>query len=267
MINSSKSIKKASRKIFGENAVASILATCICLFVYFIIYIATAIFAFSSMEIVATILFLVCGVLFLGPIILGLIRFFNRTLINEKDNPISVFYYFTSKRKYLKSLSFILLFFGKILFRGVLLYLPAIFIWFFATDTFYSFFNLNIPFWSSNLQPFIIGINVIASVFFIFYIIKLYLAPCLFVIDENMDVDECFLMSKVISKKSSVDYIFMAFSFFGWIILSVLWVPLIFTVPYFLIAYLIHSRQAIYEYNSHVDTLQQNNIQQYYEGV
>ncbi len=267
MINSSKSIKKASLKIFGENAVALVFATCLCLFIYFIIYVSTAIFAFSSLHIVATLLFMAGNILILGPIILGLIRFFNRTLINEKDNPISVFYYFSNKKQYLKSLSFILTFFIKALFRGVLLYLPAIFIKILTTDAFYSFFNLNIPFWSSNLQPIIIGLNIVATVFFVFYIINLYLAPCLFVIDENIDIDECFLMSKIISKKSSVDFIFMAFSFIGWIILSILWVPLIFTVPYFLIAYIIHSRQAFYEYNSHVDTIEQNAVHQYYEGL
>ncbi len=267
MINSSKSIKKASLKIFGDNAVAFILATCICLFIYFIIYVATAVFAFSRLHIVATLLLIAGNILILFPIILGLIRFFNRTLINEKDNPISVFYYFSEKRLYLKSLSFILRFFAKAIIRAILLFLPAIFMKILTTDAFYSFFDLNIPFWSSNLQPIIIGLNIVASVFLVFYLINQYLAPCLFVIDESIDIDECFLMSKIISKKSSVDYIFMVFSFVGWIVLSVLWVPLLFTVPYFLIAYIIHSRQAFYEYNLHVENVEQSAVQQYYEGV
>lgn len=267
MTGSSKSTKKAALKVFGENAIALIFATCICLFAYFIIYVATGIFAFSSLQIVSVLLLLAGNLFFLLPLILGFIRFCNRAIIDQKDNPISVFYYFTNKTNYSKALFFILTFFAKTITRALLLYLPAIFVTILTTDAFYSLFNLDIPFWSSNLQPIIIGLNIIATVFFVFFLIKLYLAPCIFVIDENIDVDECFLMSKIISKKSSVDYIFLIFSFAIWIILSILWIPLIFTLPYIITAYLIHSRQAIFEYNAHVENLEQNINQKFYEGI
>lgn len=267
MTTTTKGIKKLSRNVFSENTVATLLATCICFFVYFIIYIASGIFAFSDLQIVAVVLALVGNILGLGPIILGLIRFLNRVLIDKKDNPISVFYYFTNKKLYKKSLSFIMTFLCKALFRGFSLYLPAIFVNLLTTDVFYSFFNLNIPFWTSNLQSIIGGLTIVATVLFILYLIRLYLAPALFVIDDNIDVDECFLMSKIVSKKSSVDYIFMVFSFFGWILLSVLWVPMLYTVPYFLYAYLTHARQTFFEYNSYLESLQKDDIHQYYEGV
>ena len=43
------------------------------------------------------------------------------------------------------------------------------------------------------------------------------------------------------------------FSFIGWIILSFLVIPLVFTLPYFLTSYAVHFRFAVAEYNKHVE--------------
>ena len=88
--------------------------------------------------------------------------------------------------------------------------------------------------------------------------LRFYIAPILFVADENMDVSETLHMSTVISRKSSLDFIYLISSFIGWILISVLVIPLIFTLPYILTSYAVHVRFAIAEYNKHIGNLNNN---------
>ena len=79
--------------------------------------------------------------------------------------------------------------------------------------------------------------------------LKYYLAPFLFVADEDMDVMEAIHKSTVLTRATAVDFLILVLSFLGWILLSVLVMPLIFTLPYMVMSYVVHSRFAVANYN------------------
>jgi uncharacterized membrane protein YccF (DUF307 family) len=70
-----------------------------------------------------------------------------------------------------------------------------------------------------------------------------------------MDVYEAIHKSTLLSRATSIDFLGLLLSFFGWILLSVTVIPLIFTLPYFLTSYMVHSRFAVANYNKVVSKM------------
>ena len=97
--------------------------------------------------------------------------------------------------------------------------------------------------------------------------LKYYLAPFLIVADENMEVGEAIHMSSTVSKNVMLDIIYLFLSFLGWIALSVLIIPLVFTMPYMLTSLSFHVRFAIAEYNKRVEKINQSDIPTFAAGI
>jgi uncharacterized membrane protein len=57
----------------------------------------------------------------------------------------------------------------------------------------------------------------------------------------------------MISKHSSGAFASLILSFFGWFLLSLFGIPLVYTLPYFLISYVVHCRFAIVNYNLNLE--------------
>ena len=96
---------------------------------------------------------------------------------------------------------------------------------------------------------------------------RYYIAPFLLIADEDMDAAEAIHMSDVISKSTMLDFIYLFFSLLGWIILSVLVIPIMFTLPYIITSVSVHTRFAIAEYNKRVDKQNSDTFPTYVAGI
>ncbi len=192
---------------------------------------------------------------FLFPVSLGCLRFFWRLIFECDDNPVSIFYYFSSKKLYRKTLKLLLSLIIKLLPLGCLLFLPSVIIWALSQNYLFELMKLPIPLWTRNLTYAIHFTRVLALCILLLNAVKYYIAPVLFVADENMEVAKALRMSSVISKNTSFDFIYLIFSFAGWIILSFFAIPLPFTLPYIITAYAVHVRYAITEYNQSIEQI------------
>ena len=258
MTSGSKIVKITAQTALKGNMLKSILTVCVFLFCYFICNYSAGIFSYTGNYVVSYILFTLICIFLIAPLFLGLLRFIWRMLFSASDNPVSVFYYFSDKKKYLKALEFIFNCIFKAIPVALLIFLPTIIIWIVTRGFFYEIFDVAIPVWTANLNSVLKILIVFAIVSLVFYMLRFYIAPILFVADEKMDVSETLHMSTVISRKSSLDFIYLISSFIGWILISVLVIPLIFTLPYILTSYAVHVRFAIAEYNKHIGNLNNN---------
>jgi hypothetical protein len=116
----------------------------------------------------------------------------------------------------------------------------------------YSLLNISTPIWTVNLSDVVDFLVVLATASTFFACLKYYLAPALFVGDEDMKVSECIRLSSVISKRTTIDFVFLFFGFSGWILLSLLIIPLVFSLPLMTTAYLVHSTEAITDFNKEI---------------
>lgn len=245
-------VKNTAKNALKGNFVKTIFSCATLLFTLLISYYVAGLISIFAPYIYADIF----RILFFGfviyPLLVGILRFFWRLNSGVADNPISVFYYFSSKTLYFKVLKLLLCIISKLLPIAFLISLPAIFVWSLSQTYLFEYFGLSIPLWSRNLAYAIIFTKTLSISIIIVVSLRYYLAPILFIANENIDVTEAIHMSIIISKKSYVDLIYLIFSFIGWILISIFALPLVFTVPYMLMAYTVHSNFAITEYNEHI---------------
>lgn len=253
---SSRIVKLTAKTALSGKWLNAFFASGIVIFASLILSNSMSVLSLVAGEIFTTISMVLISVFVISPLSLGLLRFFWRNLFDVKDNPISVFYYFSSVSEYKRILSLVLSIAFKLIFWGVLLYIPVLIVELMSHSFIYDIANMPLPVWTTNLTNLKTFLKILSGVLVGFAMLRFYLAPMLFIADDNIEAAEAMHMSTVISKKTSVDFIYFLLSFIGWIALSVLMLPLIFTLPYFITSYLVHSRFAVADYNK---TVKHNN--------
>lgn len=258
MTGGSKIVKITAKTALKGNMLKSVFAVSIFLFCYFICNYSAGIFSYTGNSTVSYVLFTLMCIFLIAPLFLGLLRFIWRLLFSANDNPIAVFYYLSDKEHYRKAMKFVFQLIFKAIPMVLLIFFPIFLIWIVTQGFFYEILDITIPLWTANLNSLLKILIAFAVVGILFYMLKFYIAPILFVADEEMDVLETLHMSSVISRKASLDFIYLISSFLGWIAISVLVIPLIFTLPYIISSYAVHVRFAVAEYNSHIGSLNSN---------
>lgn len=255
----SSGIKETAKSYLAGNMLKSVISSLVLIFCGCIgLYLSSIVSTFCG-EIFSQIFLFLFFLFLVFPLFFGVLRFFWRLIKECDDKPISVFYYFSHFSLYFKVLKLIFVICARLLPIAVLLFLPVVFVWVLSQSFLFDLFDIAIPLWSRNLTYAILFSRVISNAILIFFSLKYYIAPILFVADEDIDVREAVHMSTVISKKTSLDFIFLIFSFSGWIILSLITIALPFTVPYFLTSYAAHTDLAITEYNELIEKLNEKN--------
>jgi len=253
MATSSRVVKITAKTTLKNNFLRSVFSSMPILFCIFIGIYISSFLDYIGGSIVSGIFLTLFTVFLTVPLCLGVIRFFWRMLFSVNDNPISVFYYFSNKGLYLKTLKLT----GVILFKAIvpalILAIPVVGLWLVSKGAIFEMIDMSIPLWTANLSYIYVFVKTLAIILLILHMFKYYMAPLFIIADKNMDIDEAIHMSTMIAKKSSIDFSYLIFSFIGWIILSFLVIPLVFTLPYFLTSYAVHFRFAVAEYNKHVE--------------
>ncbi len=249
----SRAVKVTAKTTLKGKELSSVIAGLAVILSAFVVYLTASLLSIAVGEIAATVIYAVACVLLIMPLVLGVVRFFWRMLFSAEDSPVTVFYYLSEKALYFKSMRLVLSVLVKLLAYGAIVFAPVFLLWFFSQGFLYEALGMAIPMWSENLNAIFVFLRSFATVVLIAIMLRYYLAPVLFIADENMDVSEALHMSTVISRKTYLDFVFLGFSFIGWIAISVLIIPLAFTLPYMLTAYVIHVRFAIAEYNMYIE--------------
>lgn len=197
------------------------------------------------------------SVLVVMPLFLGALRFFWRLLFGMEDDPLILFYYFSSLKLYRRALKLCLSLTVRIAVIGAVLFLPAVFTDLLSNAKLYEAFGNAIPLWVSNLWPVSVLLKSLAGVALAFVVIRYYAAPVLFVADDTIDFAEAVHMSSVVARGSYADFVYLVFSLLGWIMLCFLYIPIVFVLPYLLTAYLVYVRFAVAYFNKRVSRLEQ----------
>lgn len=267
MTIASSTIKKTAKESLKNNIVNVIISASIILFCYLINNNVASCFYLLGGNALANTVFYILNILILIPVFFGGLRYFWRLLCGVTDNPLSLFYYFSSKEKYIKTLKITFYLILKTLLFAILLLIPFFVLTVISNIEIYEFLDTSVPLWTTNLSNITSILEFIALIGTIFLMLKYYLAPMLIVADENMDVNEAIHMSVMLSKNTTLDFIYLVFSMIGWILLSLLFIPLIYTLPLFILVYLTHCSFAISEYNEHINKINRENFPTFTAGI
>ena len=267
MTVASSAIKKTAKESLKNNCINAVAVSSVILFCYLIIYCIASSFYWVGGDVLTKIIFYILNFFMFVPVLFGGIRYFWRMLCGVSDSPLAVFYTFTSKQNYLKVLKLTAYLTLKTVFYGVLMLIPYFAVTVISSAKVYEFLGFTIPLWSANLSNIAVFLKSIALIGTFFLMLKYYLSPMLLAADEGMDVNEAVHMSVVISKNTVLDFIYLLFSMLGWVLLSVLFIPLIYTIPLFITVYLTHSSIAVSEYNEHIKELNSENFPSFMAGI
>lgn len=267
MTAGSSVVKLTAKTALKNNWLKCIAASAVLIFSYFICIIAAGYVSEIGNDAAAYIFLAVMAVFVLSPLFLGLIRFFRRFIFGADDRSVIIFYYFSDRQKYRRAMHLTFALALRAAGFGILLFLPSVMVDLFSGVRIYDMLNIPIPMWTANLYYVSVFLRTIAVVALIFIMARYYLAVFLTAADEKMDVAEAIHMSCIISRSTMLDFISLVFSFFGWLIISVIVFPLIFTVPFFLTAFCVHSRFAVAEYNKKIERLNQSGYPTFAAGL
>lgn len=192
----------------------------------------------------------VAVIIFIGiPLFMGMLRNFWGMASESPLKITEIFYYFSSKAAYKRITVFTFLILGRLVVRAVLLLLPSFIIGLISKYSTILFANSSEPLWFSNIWIFELLLRAIAICGIIYMAFRYYLAPFILIADEGISELACVQKAYVVSKQSMGSFISLFFSLVGWILLSVFFVPMIFTLPYMTMCYIVHSRYSAVYYN------------------
>lgn len=255
-IPSSNVVKNTVKTAFSGKMISAIFAALSAVFASYILYFFTMGFFFVLGEdatVIVNVIAVLASVFILAPLFLGVVRFFWRITSDFDEGPAEVFYYFSSAARYKRAIKLVLV----LLFRGgcmvLVCLLPFIVVNIISNTWIYQFLGTEIPLWAAGLEL-LKEFLKFSGIFLSFvFLLKYYLVPAVVVMDDDMLLFEAVHISVMVSRKSLGSFLSLTASLFGWILLSFLGLPLIYTAPLFFGCYAVHSRYALVNYNLSLD--------------
>jgi len=190
--------------------------------------------------------------LFLLPLLYGALRWFWFTSA-DADVPINeIFCYFGSGKEYLRALSLSFRIFVRSSAILFFCFLPSLIIVAISSPTTYDMFNTSMPYWASSVWAIGNMLTIFGIIMSFILLLRYFAAPILMINDPSITPHEALDLSVILSKNANGKTFSFVISFFGWFLLSQLYIPLIFTLPYFLASYAVYCRFLINYYNRRI---------------
>ncbi len=260
-IPNSAIVKATARTALKGRWVEAITVSSLGLFSILIINLLSSIVASSNEHslIYASYIFaLVVAVFVLVPLFLGIVRFFWRLTDSANDDISSAFYYFGSRKRYVRAVKLAFILGWRVVTAIILCMLPYFVANVLSSTWLYQTLGQDIPLWAANLiliESFLYIVGVICAVL---YISRYYLVAVIAAMDEDLLLLEAVHISCMVSKRSASAFLFLAVSLLGWVLLTFLLAPAIYTLPLILACYAVHSRFAMTNYNLVLDYYENN---------
>ncbi len=188
-------------------------------------------------------------VFLLFPLFLGSVRFFWRLTEGLTEDPVAVFYYFSSFTFYKRAIksAFILIF--KLLTIFIPCMLPYFVTVLLSNAWLYRFLGTEIPLWVAGLALLSAFFKYAGLFLGIGIFLKYYLFAAVVVMDDDLLIYEAVHISAMVSARSIGSFAALIATLLGWVLLSVLIAPMIYTAPLIMACYAVHCRYALVNYN------------------
>ncbi len=183
------------------------------------------------------------------PLLYGVLRWFWFTAAGD-DLPVSeAFFYFSRTKEYIRSVSLGFRIFCRIVAILVVCFLPSIIISILCRPTLYDMLNFAMPFFVSSLWSLGNVLTLFGTILSIILLLRYFAAPILMINDNNISPQEALHLSNIISKQVNGKTLSFILSFLGWAVLSLLVIPLLYTLPFFMTCYSVYCKYLIENYN------------------
>ncbi|HCH28294.1 MAG TPA: hypothetical protein DEW35_02180 [Ruminococcaceae bacterium] len=253
MLPDNSRIKKTAKSVFKENCVGSLTVSFACMTVAFsgtVISYLMSVFAGRFWLFLFSFLYVYLIVL---PAFLGAVRYFSALIEGERVKPVSMLYYFSSLQKYKRAMHFVSsIFFAVLISVFFVMIIPGLLL-VLSNSGVYKMLDIAMPIWTPILKTASIFLQILGIGIVFLINIKYYLSIYFFVSNDFIPVKDAIGLSIDISRATKVDFWLLLFSMIGYILISLPVLPLFFTMPFFMLAYVIHGKCVAVAHNESVD--------------
>lgn len=183
------------------------------------------------------------------PLFLGTVRFFWRLTDGLEEAPTEAFFYFGSFALYKRAIKSVFI----ILFKFLTVFIPSMLPYFvtvlLSNAWLYKFLGTEIPLWVAGLALLSAFLKYAGIFIGLILFARYYLFAAVVVMDDDLLIYEAVHISTMISSRSVGAFAALVVSLIGWMLLSLLIAPMIYTAPFILSCYVIHCRYTIVNYN------------------
>lgn len=208
--------------------------------------------AFSVITSGSTAVFALMVLLVVFPVLLGSVRIFWKIANSEKQYISDLFYYFSNKNEYKRAVKFAVAAIIPLSLTFSICLMPSALLT--ALSNFETL-RLSVPVIAMFLGYLSQLFAVAGIIYFLFVVFNYYTAVFLFTVNSEMTAVECIKKSRELAKFTKGIYVPHVFSYIGWIFLSVFVLPLVFTMPYMLMSYVVDCRFCVSYYNRLKETV------------
>ncbi len=213
---------------------------------------------FNPRDISTTLITVAVKLLVLLPVILGLLRWFWRACCGMYDGVETLFYYFSSKNAYLRALKATVIFWSASIAAGFACMLPAYITFLVASPDLYQFFGGNMPSLFGAAGALVQLLRRMGYVALVFVWARLINYLPMVVIYDDVKPEKLFPITMRVFAHCTTQTIGFIFGFFGYILLSVLLIPLVFVGPYITTSYMMYVKFVVNNYNIRVKNMAEN---------
>ncbi len=177
------------------------------------------------------------------PLFFGVMKWFWTVSGGGNSEIIEIFHYFSSPKKFWRSAALSFGIFWRAALGAVICFLPFILSKVMLSPDFYNFFGYGMPIWVSGLFPLKTLFKVLGFVLFIFWIFRYILFYSVMFYEPDLSAHAVLKKTVKVAKGRTLHIAGFVFSFIGWIFLSFLCLPMIFTVPFMLSSFAVYGRE------------------------
>lgn len=179
--------------------------------------------------------------LLLGPLTLGVFRWFWELSAGKALAYSEIFRYFSGERLP-GAVNFVSRLALRLIFCAVLAFFPYSLVSVLTSPGLYRLFGRSVPLTLAGLAPLAILLQSAGVVMLVIYVFRLYLLLPLYCEEDGGDFTDLLTRARRLASPAAPGYLLFLLSFLGWLLLSLLGVPILYTLPFFLAANTVYCR-------------------------
>lgn len=177
------------------------------------------------------------------PLFFGVMRWFWEVTGGKNPSLKEIFVFFSTGRLFRKSVFLSFGLFVRLVIAAIVCLLPCVACQILINPLFYNHFGYAMPVWLESLHPLVGILRMMGIVAFVFWIVRYALFYTALFLHPDISAHRTIVMSKKLCEDNTVRFIGFALSFFGWGILCILVLPIMFVFPYVLASLSVYGRE------------------------
>ncbi len=178
------------------------------------------------------------------PLFFGALRWFWQVTAGSNPSVGEIFYYFSSPKRFFKTVALSVVTYIIIMLAAVVCMLPSAVMSELTSPDFYNEIGLQMPVLMEALRSLVVVLHVIGLLLLCFFAAGPLLSFTVVFSEPELSVFGTLSCTMKLAKGLRFNFTVFVFSFFGWALASILILPLIFSIPYFLSSLTVYGREA-----------------------